>query len=1012
MNLSRKSDGKQKQPRANSDSGSDNITVRGDERSAGPDDPGATVIGSSDQTHENVSPVLRESDQTKRPAAEAMAGRDATQVVPEDANQDEANDSACQQTLIPSAGENTDSSDVEDDESFQATFVSHVDNAGEDGQTFVPPAGEKKNSEDFFETLVEDADERDRTGRDVAGLVIGDYQVQRELGRGAMGVVYQARHRKLERIVALKMILAGEHADHDALERFITEARAVAQLQHPGIVQIFDIGDHKGLPYFSLEFVDGKDLQRDLNGEPRGGRAAAELVEQLCLAMQYAHDNKILHRDLKPANILIGTDGRPKITDFGLAKQVDPDASAATSDGTIMGSPSYMPPEQARGETSSISPRSDLYSLGAVLYQMLTGRPPFVSDRPLDTVMQVIQNDPVQPRDLQPGVPIDLETICMKALQKDSAARYHSCQEFADDLRRFLNHEPILARPVSRLERMWRWCRRNPKIALPTGVASLFVIATAIISTWAWNATSAQAAIIARERDNVKEQRDEAQRQRTLANQQKAVAEDNEKIAQKQAQLALQNIQFIVTDIDEQLSAQAGMSDIRIAILEAVSKKWDDLDVEMAGGIRGEAIPTFMAVRHRMAIAFRDLDQLGNARAEFTKLETMARERIALKGRNDATRSNLAKILIAASPMARRVDGNPNACIRMLKEAAELAREIIRDPQPQEDSPTENEILQVLGAATQNLGVEFLREGRLADTGSAFEDSLNANLAVLENIRSEDGFAELNEDQKDTKTAALQIALDKSRIGLAYILLRLGRTEESLVLYEEAIASRREIYERRQTMLMLKAELAGHLNLYGKSLLWIDRPEDAEARIREGRDLWDQLYQADPEKVAYKRSLSNSLYFLGTLREIQERDDESLSAFERSRLLRAELNETSSDQKNRIHLMLAEARVGNIAAAQTLSDELRKTDESNSELHLERARALTQLSNKAETEEQQSGFTDAALAALERSVEEGYSDPFRVTAEPDLDPLHEHDRFKRVVAELQERRDEQQSEGD
>jgi len=237
------------------------------------------------------------------------------------------------------------------------------------------------------------------------------HQIVSELGRGGMGVVYKARHRKLNRLVALKMILSGRHTSNDSLERFIPEARAVAKLQHPGIVQIFDIGEHDGLPYFSLEFVEGKDLQKDLNGLPRTPRRSAEMVEQLAVAMQYAHDHKILHRDLKPANILLDKDGRPKISDFGLVKVVDDEGSGATSDGTIMGSPSYMPPEQARGQQKAITARSDVYSLGAILYQMLTARPPFVSERPLDTVMQVINNDPVMPRNLQPDVPVDLETI-------------------------------------------------------------------------------------------------------------------------------------------------------------------------------------------------------------------------------------------------------------------------------------------------------------------------------------------------------------------------------------------------------------------------------------------------------------------------------------------------------------------------------------------------------------------------------------------------------------------------
>ena len=406
------------------------------------------------------------------------------------------------------------------------------------------------------------------------------------------------------------------------------------------------------------------------------------MVEQLCIAMQYAHDNKILHRDLKPANILLDKDGKAKITDFGLAKSVDADASGATSDGTIMGSPSYMPPEQARGDLSSVSPRSDLYSLGAILYQMLTARPPFVAERPLDTVLQVINNEPVAPRDLQPGLPVDLETICMKALQKDPASRYASCADLAADLRRFINGEPILARPVSRLERMWRWCRRNPKVAVPSGLAGVFIVSTALISTWAWNSAATAADQIAKERDNVKEQRDEAEkqkgiaqaqtiiavanadkarkeqaeadRQRVLAGEAKLQAEKNQKLAENQAMLALKNMQFIVTEIDDRLAKQPGMSELRIGMLEVVEKKWDELDVGLAGGIEGEAIATQMTVRYKIAESWMNLGRLTEADAAYEKIYKQGHDRLLIKNRSNASRSNLALICLRWAPERQR----------------------------------------------------------------------------------------------------------------------------------------------------------------------------------------------------------------------------------------------------------------------------------------------------------------------------------------------------------------------
>jgi tetratricopeptide (TPR) repeat protein/tRNA A-37 threonylcarbamoyl transferase component Bud32 len=305
------------------------------------------------------------------------------------------------------------------------------------------------------------------------------YQILAELGRGGMGVVYKARQERLNRVVALKMVIAGAHASAHQLARFHAEAEAVAQLQHPGIVQVFEIGEHDGLPFFSLEFVEGGSLADLIGGKPRPPHEAAETAELLARTMAVAHQHGIIHRDLKPANVLLTTDGQPKITDFGLAKRIEGD-SDLTKSGTLMGSPNYMSPEQARGWTHEIGPVSDLYSLGAILYELLTGRAPFVGTSILDTLSQVRNQEPVPPSRLQPKVPRDLETICLKCLQKEPGRRYSSCEALADDLHRFLVGEPIRARPVGPAERLWRWCRRNPRVALLSGAVAVLVGVVAV----------------------------------------------------------------------------------------------------------------------------------------------------------------------------------------------------------------------------------------------------------------------------------------------------------------------------------------------------------------------------------------------------------------------------------------------------------------------------------------------------------------------------------------------------
>ena len=313
--------------------------------------------------------------------------------------------------------------------------------------------------------------------------VIPGYEVLDVLGRGGMGVVYKARQTALKRLVALKMVLGGAHAGPDQLARFRTEAEAVARLQHPNIVQIHEIGEHGGLPFLALEYVDGGGLDGKLAGNPQNPRTAAGLIQTLARAMQAAHQAGVVHRDLKPANVLLTTDGTPKITDFGLAKQLDTSA-AQTRTGTVMGTPSYMAPEQAAGRTREVGPATDVYALGAILYEMLTGRPPFKAETPTDTILQVIEEEPVSVVRLRSRVPRDLETICLKCLQKDPNKRYATAAELADDLGRFLRAEPIRARPVGPLERLARWCRRRPLVAALTAAVAVLLIAGTVVSSY------------------------------------------------------------------------------------------------------------------------------------------------------------------------------------------------------------------------------------------------------------------------------------------------------------------------------------------------------------------------------------------------------------------------------------------------------------------------------------------------------------------------------------------------
>jgi WD40 repeat protein len=305
---------------------------------------------------------------------------------------------------------------------------------------------------------------------------IPGYVVLGELGRGGAAVVYKARHMPLGRLVALKVLRDGAGPEQQA--RFRWEAEALARLRHPNVVQLFEIGEHAGRPYLALELVEGGSLA----GTVRPARQAAHLAEVLARAAHHIHRQGLVHRDLKPANVLLTVDGAPKITDFGLARRLD-DAPAArpAAVAAVAGTPAYMAPEQADGRAEAVGPAADVYALGAVLYEMLTGRPPFVGATPLETLDRARSQAPMSPRALSPGVPCDLETICLKCLEKEPARRYGSAEELADDLRRFLDGLPILARPVGRLGRAARWCRRRPSLAAGLAVAAVALAAAAVV---------------------------------------------------------------------------------------------------------------------------------------------------------------------------------------------------------------------------------------------------------------------------------------------------------------------------------------------------------------------------------------------------------------------------------------------------------------------------------------------------------------------------------------------------
>jgi serine/threonine protein kinase len=310
--------------------------------------------------------------------------------------------------------------------------------------------------------------------------VIPGYTVFGELGRGGMGVIYRAHQISLDRPVALKVL--RKDANRDDLERFRSESEAAARLRHPHIAQVYDAGTCDDRPYFAMEYFDGGTLARKLGRQPQSPTDAATMVEALARAAQHAHENGVVHRDLKPANVLLTADGLPKIADFGLARQTV--SGLGTRTGDLLGTPSYMAPEQAAGRSHQSGPAGDIYSLGAVLYECLTGRPPFQGVSLIETLEQVQAQPVTAPGLIVPGVPADLEAICLKCLEKEPVRRYVTAGQMADDLRRFLDGRPVQARPVGVIGRLDLWRRRNPVAAIVIGVLALYSVIATIAILW------------------------------------------------------------------------------------------------------------------------------------------------------------------------------------------------------------------------------------------------------------------------------------------------------------------------------------------------------------------------------------------------------------------------------------------------------------------------------------------------------------------------------------------------
>jgi serine/threonine-protein kinase len=703
---------------------------------------------------------------------------------------------------------------------------------------------------------------------------VSGYEVLGELGRGGMGVVYKARQIALNRVVALKMILSGSHAGQAQVARFRTEAEAIARLQHPNIVQIHEVGESEGRPFFSLELCPGGSLAKMMAGSPLLPEQAARLTEAVAQAIGAAHRANVIHRDLKPANVLLSAEGIPKVSDFGLAKKLDVDAGE-TQTGAVMGTPSYMAPEQAEGR-KDVGPAADVYALGAILYELLTWRPPFKAATALDTLRQVVDNEPVSPRQLNARVPKDLETICLKCLRKDPRQRYAGADDLAEDLARWQRGEPVKARPLGLGARAVKWARRRPTVAA-LGATLCLALAVALAG-WAWFT------------EQLRDQREIALRKRSEAEEQRGQAETSAARALASSNLAearfldvLRAVDQYFTDVSEStLLHEPGMGPLRQKLLrhagtfyeQFLRQRGDDsllqreaarsqyrlglIDAELGdleGALRRlgdvqarldqlSAKSTDASVRHDQALAWhhrgriaRLLDRLDEADAGYRKavelLAVLRKEAPSTPAYQDSQAASLLGL------------GNVAAIRRRFPEALDFYRRSLDLREQLVEAEPTNETYQ------RNVAVCW---GNLVNAHRALRQVQEARKAEDEALR---GFRLLV--MADPHRALYQVDLARTLYNAGNDSLQHGAPKQALGLFGEA-AKRFELLARTHPAVpAYQEQQARALGNLGVAARLSGQRAREVAAYREARRISRALADAHPEVPAYQADLALSL---------------------------------------------------------------------------------------------------------------------------------------------------------
>jgi tetratricopeptide (TPR) repeat protein/tRNA A-37 threonylcarbamoyl transferase component Bud32 len=772
-------------------------------------------------------------------------------------------------------------------------------------------------------------------------LSIPGYEILGELGRGGMGVVYKARQVRLNRVVALKMILAGDHAGPEAADRFLAEAESIARLHHPHIVQIFAFGDCDGRPYFEMEYVAGGSLSDRLDGTPWPARDAARLVETLARAIHEAHRLGIVHRDLKPANILLSADGIPKVADFGLAKWLDVE-TGLTRTQLIVGSPSYMAPEQAGPGSAPVGPAADVYSLGSILYELLTGRPPFQAATVLETLEQVRSDEPIAPTRLRPRLPRDLVTICLKCLEKEPVRRYASAGELAEDLRRFEAGETIRARPVVGHERLWRWCRREPAVA---SLALALLAGLVGVATQWWRAEShLKDALHQRGRA------EENARRQVEANRALQSANKSERTARRRAQerfnaamKALRKFEEITKDAT--LLREPRLEGLRARLLQTALGFYPELQASLEDDASPEARSQLSDAYARVGVVTWELGLTEEALAAYRRSLALVEQMAAAAPADRGVQSSLARAH-AQIGFSFRTMGRPVEALQSYEQARQIQEPLARD------DPANARYQEVLSWTFSNLGVIHLELDHPVDAIRLHRRAIAIHEVL---ISCDPGNTEYRSD------------LGWCWRYLSLALAAAGDLSAALRLAERATALLEEVVRAERSDVEFRWRLARCLDEIGRIRSQSGRPAEAAEPLERAAEFYEDLARDNP--VLYGVDLARNRMYRASQRALSGEPEEALACIRRAEDV---LNRSSQVRPGRL--------LYDMACAHSLWSVAGQDG------------AIAPAEREARAQR--------AIAALRRAVVAGHRDLGQIRHDPVLDPLRPRRDFQELLMDM------------